>query len=55
MSEQKILNPWPVWIDKRRKFISVREYPNGEKILFASRQIGVKMIAELAMKGYKVG
>jgi len=55
MNDSKTQQAWSVWIDENKKVISIKANPTAKEILFKNRDIGIKTVAELVSKGYKIG
>lgn len=46
---------WSVWIDEEKKIITKEESPDSVQVFFENREEGIKYIAKLMIKGYKLG
>ena len=55
MNDSKKQQAWSVWIDENKKIISIKENPAGKEIFFENRDICIKAVKDLVLKGYKIG
>jgi len=56
MNENEALNQsWNLWIDEKRKMISMREMPNSKKIVLSSEKELMDFASRIVFKGYKLG
>ena len=46
---------WSVWIDEDKKTITKNKLPDSKQVFFKSDKAGIKFVAQLVAKGYKLG